>query len=176
MFDYNQNDLAGYLEKTDLHGMTSCQMRKKSIKAWIEQNINVPGIAMPRCFVSPNKVSPINQIHCICNASQLAFRADIYIRSQSANTITTGFAIARAKVAPLKQISIPKIELQASALGCSLLQFVSKQLTIPVTSRHFWATLRPFLPGSKAKKSLKLLLQIEYKRCETTQMSPSASI
>ncbi|XP_075264245.1 uncharacterized protein LOC142356170 [Convolutriloba macropyga] len=72
-------------------------------KTWIEQYLNVPEISMPRCFVSPNEPSPINQLYCFCDASQLAEGAVIYIRSQSANNISTGFVIARAKVAPLKQ-------------------------------------------------------------------------
>ena len=63
--------------------------KQKSIRTWIEQNINVPEISMPRCFLSPNEPSPINQLHCFCDASQLAYRAVKYIRSQSANTIST---------------------------------------------------------------------------------------
>ena len=100
--------------------------KQKAIKTWIEQYLNVPEIAMPRCFVSPNEPSPINQLHCFCDASQPAYGAVIYIRSQSANAISTRFVIARAKVAPLKQISLPKLELQAAGLGCKLMQFVSK--------------------------------------------------
>ena len=28
--------------------------KQKAIKTWIEQYLNVPEVAMPRCFVSPN--------------------------------------------------------------------------------------------------------------------------
>ena len=106
---------------------------------------------MPRCFVSPNEPSPINQLHCFCDASQLAYGAVIYIRSHSADNISTGFVIARAKVAPLKQISIPKLELQAAVLGCRLMQFVSQQLTKPVTSRHIWSDSEAVLAWIKSK-------------------------
>ena len=132
--------------------------KQKSIKTWIEQYLNVPEISMPRCFVSPNEPSPINQLHCFCDASQLAYGAVIYIRSQSATTISTGFVIARAKVAPLKQISIPKLELQAAVLGCRLMQFVSKQLTIPVTSKHFWSDSEAVLAWIKSKDKLKIFI------------------
>ena len=129
-----------------------------SIKTWIEQYLNVQKISTPRCFISPNEPSPINQLHCFCDASQLAYGAVIYIRSQSANTISTGFVIARAKVAPLKQISIPKLELQAAVLGCRLMPFVSKQLTIPVTSRHFWSDSEAVLAWIKSKDKLKTFI------------------
>ena len=134
------------------------QMRKKAIKTWIEQYLNVPELTMPRCFVSPNKPSRINQLHCFCDALQLAYGAVIYIRSQSANAISTGFVIARAKVAPLKQISIPKLELQAAVLGCRLMQFVSKQLTIPVTSGHFWSDSEAVLAWMKRKDKVKTFI------------------
>ena len=68
--------------------------KEKSIKTWIEQYINVPEISMPRCFVSPNEPSPINQLHCFSDASQLAYGAVLYISSRSANTNSTGFVIA----------------------------------------------------------------------------------
>ena len=78
-----------------------------------------------------------------------------YIRSQSAKAISTGFVISRARVAPRKQISIPKLELQTAVLGCRLMQFVSKQLTIPVTSRHFWSDSEAVLAWIKSKDKLK---------------------
>ena len=132
--------------------------KQKAIKIWIQQYLNVPEIAMPRCFVSPNEPSPINHLHCFCDASQLAYGAVIYIRSQSANAISTGFVIARAKVAPLKQISIPKLELQAAVLGCRLMQFVSKQPTIQVTSRHFWSDSEAVLAWIQSKDKVKTFI------------------
>ena len=110
---------------------------------------------MPQCFVPPKEPSPISQVDCFLDASQLAFGAMIYIRSQSTYTISTGFVIARAKVAPLKQISIPKLELQAAVLGCQLMQFVSKQLTIPVTSKLFLSDSEAVLAWIKSKDKLK---------------------
>ena len=82
----------------------------------------------------------------------------MYNRSQSANTISTGFVKARAKAVPLKQISIPKLELQAAVLGCRLLQFVCKQLTIPVTSRHLWSDREAVLAWIKNKDKVKTFI------------------
>ena len=134
--------------------------KQKSIKTRIEQYLNVAEISMPRCFVSPNELPPINQLHCFRDASQLAYGAVKYIRSQSANTISTGFVIARAKVAPLKQISIPKLELQAAVLGCRLMQFVSEQLTTPVISKHFWSDSEAVLAWIKSEDKLKTFIAI----------------
>ena len=106
---------------------------------------------MPRRFVSPNNPSPTNYLHCFCGASQMAYGAVIYIRYQSASTILTGFAVAIAQFAPLKQISIPRLELQAAVLECRLMQFVFKELTLSIILKHFWIDSEAVLAWIKTK-------------------------
>ena len=61
-----------------------------------------------------------------------------YIRVSADNKINCSFLIGRAKVAPIKSVSIPKLELQAAVLGARLSQFIAEQQTIKFSEIHFW--------------------------------------
>ena len=49
------------------------------------------------------------------------------------------FLIGKSKVAPIKQLSVPKLELEAATIGARLLSFASKELHLSRTAvLHVW--------------------------------------
>lgn len=65
------------------------------------------------------------QIHGFCDASEKAYASVIYLRAKHTDgTFKTSFVISKSKVAPLKSISIPRLELTAAALLANLISFV----------------------------------------------------
>lgn len=60
--------------------------------------------------------NPINiQLHSSCDASEIAYGACIYIRScYKFNNCMERFLMSKARVAPMKKLSIPKLELCGS--------------------------------------------------------------
>ena len=79
------------------------------------------------------------QIHGFCDASQQAIAGVVYIRSlYTDTTVSTSLVIAKTKVAPLKTVTIPKLELSSAVLLSKLLYTVCKELGIKPCKMFAW--------------------------------------
>ena len=92
-----------------------------------------------------------------CDASQLAYSAVIYIKTSN-DKENSNFVFGRAKVAPLKQISILKLELQAAVLGCRLWQFFTQHLSVPIKETIFWSDRTAVLGWINSKEKFKTFI------------------
>ena len=52
--------------------------------------------------------------------------------------ISTALVTAKARVAPIKAVSIPRLELMAAVLGVRLAETVSEKLEIPLSQHTVW--------------------------------------
>ena len=81
----------------------------------------------------PRHISPSTkhnlQLHVFTDASQLAYGAAIYVRVDTADGPCTRLLTSKSRVAPLKQVSIPRLELCAAQLGVKLLSSVCDALS-----------------------------------------------
>ncbi|XP_011860220.1 PREDICTED: uncharacterized protein LOC105557568 [Vollenhovia emeryi] len=78
------------------------------------------------------------ELHGFSDASQLAMAAVIYIFVHDSNGASISLVCSKTKVAPLKRLSIPRLELTAALLLSRLMQYVKATLNMDVTSTHLW--------------------------------------
>ncbi|XP_011859306.1 PREDICTED: uncharacterized protein LOC105556806 [Vollenhovia emeryi] len=78
------------------------------------------------------------ELHGFSDASQLAMAAVIYISVHDSNGATFSLVCSKTKVAPLKRLSIPRLELTAALLLSRLMQYVEATLNMDVTATHMW--------------------------------------
>ena len=80
------------------------------------------------------------QLHGFCDASTRAYAAVVYVRATyNDQSPTCALIMAKTRVAPLKTLSIPRLELCGATLLANLLSSVRKALNIPVEHTYAWS-------------------------------------
>ena len=100
---------------------------------------NISKIAVPRALFS--KPNGLYELHVFGDASAEAFAAVAYLRqpaTEGDKRSQPAFIIGKARVAPMKLQSIPKLELQAALLASRLKRFVEDSVTIPFDKVGLW--------------------------------------
>lgn len=73
------------------------------------------------------------QFHGFCDASEKAYAAAVYIRIREGDSIRTHLQVSKTRVAPIKTLSIPRLELCGALLLAEMIDNIIPQLT-PLTN------------------------------------------
>ncbi|XP_055932043.1 uncharacterized protein LOC129962322 [Argiope bruennichi] len=98
-----------------------------------QQSYNLNLISVPR-FLGVDNNSDI-QLHGFCDASTKAFAAVVYLKSRQ-NQVS--LVSAKTRVAPIKQLTIPRLELCGALLLAELITAIEKALSFPIKERYLW--------------------------------------
>lgn len=95
-------------------------------------------VTVPRFVLTPKSLTCEFQV--FVDASEKAYAACIYVRTLDATgAITVRLLCAKSRVAPLKTISLARLELCAAVLGAELLEAVSKVKAYTVERTMLWS-------------------------------------
>ena len=119
--------------------------------AWAKELSSIASIKIPRCFRLREK--PISfEIHVCSDASELGFGACVYLRAEYPNgDFRLNLLLAKARVAPLRQLSIPRLELQGAVLGVRLCDSAIKELGPIATQVIYWCDSQTVLQWIHSK-------------------------
>ncbi|XP_073721654.1 uncharacterized protein [Misgurnus anguillicaudatus] len=109
---------------------------------WEDELQYLSGITLPRCYVTPDmdNDSVTREIHVFCDASERAYGAVSYLRTQdSQGNVQLAFLMARSRVAPKKQLSVPRLELCAALCGAQLAVLLKRELTLGYSKLTLWS-------------------------------------
>ncbi|GBM23167.1 hypothetical protein AVEN_147083-1 [Araneus ventricosus] len=85
-------------------------------------------------FAEDSKLS----IHVFCDASQSSYATCIFLRAESADNTSCQLIQARKRVAPLKKISIPRLELLSCTIGARLAKATISELGLQRIPIFYW--------------------------------------
>jgi len=75
-------------------------------------------------------------LHVSCDASERAYGAAIY--RCSADTTSVQLVCSKARLEPLKRVTLPRLELLAALIGARLLRYVCQTTGCDITKTTMW--------------------------------------
>ncbi|GFT16781.1 integrase catalytic domain-containing protein [Trichonephila clavipes] len=106
-------------------------------KEWNDSVSTLPviqNIHVPRLVIGKGRII----IHGFADASTAAYGAVLYAQSISEKDVSTRLLCSKSRVAPVKPITIPRLELCACVLLSQLLERVLHSLTLPIQQIMLW--------------------------------------
>ena len=90
------------------------------------------------------RISPASsdiELHVFCDASTTASTAVVYIRQSFDGSVHTRMLTAKTRVAPIRSLCVPRLELCSALLGANLVEAVSSSLSdqrFPTSKVYAW--------------------------------------
>ena len=108
-------------------------------RQWKQQLHCLNSKQLPRCYYRVDATPTSIQLHGFSDASEKAYSAVIYARSTYDNhQPLVALVSAKTKVAPLKTLRVPRLELCAADLLSKLLDRIRHALNLSATCMHAW--------------------------------------
>ena len=113
------------------------EMEEEQWKKWENSLQDMVKIRMPRCllpFPATHK-----ELHHFADASEVAYGVASYLRSVSMDgRINCTLVMAKSRLAPIKKLTVPRLELQAATLAARQNMLLRKEMDINLGPSTFW--------------------------------------
>lgn len=121
---------------------------------WIERLPEIEEAEIPRYYFRKSSSIDLRslQLHVLVNASKDAYGAVAYFRVLTDEGPICSLVMARSKMAPLKLLSIPSLELQAAVIGSRQLHSVIEAHSLEVTQRSIWSDSKTVISWMQSKQ------------------------
>nr|XP_029137104.1 uncharacterized protein LOC114921369 [Labrus bergylta] len=107
---------------------------------WLEDLKGMDSFKVERC-IKPKHFGQLTeaQLHHFSDASQEGFGIVTYLRIEnSKSSVHVSFLLGKARVTPLKQVTIPRVELTAAVLAVRVDHTLRAELDLPLDHSTFW--------------------------------------
>ena len=94
---------------------------------------------IPRCYYPKDADVYTVQLHGFCDASEDAYAGVVYFRMQDTHgNVHLSLVVSKTKVAPIKRLTIPRLELCGAQLLARLLHHTKQALNVPTENTYAW--------------------------------------
>ncbi|GFU57767.1 uncharacterized protein TNCV_713501 [Trichonephila clavipes] len=112
---------------------------------WFNEIQILKGVSVPRCM----KIDIFTELHVFVDASKGSYAGCVFARSIVDSRVSVILVRAKSRVAPLKLLSIPRLELMACCVGVRLVNSILKALNIPDLKVTLWSIPQQHFGGLK---------------------------
>ena len=121
---------------------------------WLKVLHSAAEVKIPRYHMTTQSERENRQIHIYCDASQQAMCAVAYMRIvRDGGEPQVSFIASKTRVAPLKRMTVPRLELTAALLGAELSHKITREYKIEFHEKILWTDSRNVLWWIRSKSS-----------------------
>ncbi len=108
-------------------------------ESWLKDFSNLEKIQIPRCF-TPSNFGMIlrTELHQFSDARSKGYGQCSYIRLVGDTKLHCALVMGKARVAPTKVVTIPRLELTAAVISAALSSMLKEELALKVDKEYFW--------------------------------------
>ncbi|KRZ70324.1 hypothetical protein T10_9555 [Trichinella papuae] len=109
--------------------------------AWKRELGDLSLIRLPRALVPvPLDQAKRIELHAFCDASERAYGTVVYLRVETSfGSARVSLAAAKTRVAPVKRLSLPRLELMGALTAARLIRYVQGALRLDIRSLSCWS-------------------------------------
>lgn len=108
---------------------------------WLTSLPALSQVSIDRCIIPGefDRSSLRAELHMFSDASEMAYGSAVYLKVYDAQGHSKrSLIIGKSRLAPIKALSIPRLELAAAVVAVKLYQIVIDELDIQISDRYFW--------------------------------------
>ena len=129
---------------------------REIVESWLTDLMLIKTWRIPRPLSAGKWRSIVAiKLHGFGDASEKAYGACVYVVARLEDgTMTSMLAVSKAKVAPLKRVTLPRLELLGAVLAAQLVDFVRVSLTLSIDQCFGWSdstVVLNWIKGDSAK-------------------------
>jgi hypothetical protein len=106
---------------------------EKAFRRWLTEAEALKHVKLPRWIGSGDRT-----LHAFCDASRDAYAAVVFVRTESAEGVQVHLVAAKARVSPLEELTIPRLELLGCLIATRLVDEVKTNPDCEDVSCKFW--------------------------------------
>ena len=114
---------------------------------WSRALDSLPAVTFEHCFrLQWASAGATHTLHHFSDASQVAYGVASYLLTQEGERTSTFLVMAKSRFAPMKEVTIPRLELMAAALATRQDDLLRRELDIPLARSCYWTDSTIVLP------------------------------
>ena len=157
-----------FKNKTGWDEELRCEMRVL-YDALVNELTQLSGVSVPRCYFSRSSKAREHQLHGFSVASEKAYATVVYLPTKYDDEhIDVNLVASKTRVAPIKQQTIPCLEILGATILAHLVESISSSL-MPILGKlekFYWVDSSAVLCWVKNNKLWKQFIQHQYKKLE----------
>ena len=116
-------------------------------------------ISIKRCIATNDSETMQQYLVCFCDASSYAYAASVYlVQINGEQESKLDLIFSKTRLAPLKKITIQRLELMGVVTGVRCLQYVKQQLKVTIVGSYLYTDSQCVLKWINADKDLSVFV------------------